>query len=66
MTSDTKWPRCEKCGGVAVSNASGDITRTCIHCGSIVKRLPQHIDSDRHRGPSDWDRECQESRRINR
>jgi hypothetical protein len=28
--------------------------------------LPQHIDSDRHRGPSDWDRECQESRRLNR
>lgn len=27
---------------------------------------PQHIDSDRHRGPSDWDRECQESRRLNR
>jgi hypothetical protein len=26
----------------------------------------QHIDSDRHRGPSDWDRECQESRRLNR
>ena len=25
-----------------------------------------HIDSDRHRGPSDWDRECQESRRLNR
>ena len=25
-----------------------------------------HIDSDRMRGPSDWDRECQESRRLNR
>jgi hypothetical protein len=25
-----------------------------------------HIDSDRRRGPSDWDRECQESRRLNR
>jgi len=25
-----------------------------------------HIDSDRLRGPSDWDRECQESRRLNR
>ena len=25
-----------------------------------------HIDSDRYRGPSDWDRECQESRRLNR
>lgn len=30
-----KWPRCE-CGGVAVPNASGDITRTCIRCGKIV------------------------------
>ena len=28
--------------------------------------LPPHIDSDRMRGPSDWDRECQESRRLNR
>lgn len=27
---------------------------------------PPHIDSDRHRGPSDWDRECQESGRLNR
>jgi hypothetical protein len=26
----------------------------------------QHIDADRTRGPSDWDRECQESRRLNR
>ena len=25
-----------------------------------------HIDSDRRRGPSDWDRECQESGRLNR
>jgi hypothetical protein len=25
-----------------------------------------HIDADRMRGPSDWDRECQESRRLNR
>jgi hypothetical protein len=31
------WPRCV-CGGVAVSNASGDLTRTCIRCGKIVKR----------------------------
>lgn len=31
------WPRCE-CGGVAVSNASDDLTRTCIRCGAIVKR----------------------------
>ena len=28
--------------------------------------LQPHIDSDRYRGPSDWDRECQESRRLNR
>jgi hypothetical protein len=28
--------------------------------------LPQHIDSDRTVGPSDWDRECQESGRLNR
>ena len=27
---------------------------------------PQHIDSDRTVGPSDWDRECQESGRLNR
>lgn len=31
-----KWPKCE-CGGVAVYNASGDISRSCIRCGSIVK-----------------------------
>lgn len=30
-----KWPKC-RCGGVAVYNASGDISRTCIRCGSIV------------------------------
>lgn len=30
------WPRCSKCGGVAVTNASGDATRTCIRCGGIV------------------------------
>lgn len=30
------FPRC-KCGGVATTNASGDITRTCIRCGAIVK-----------------------------
>lgn len=34
-----QWPKCE-CGGVAAVNASGDITRTCIRCGSIVK--PQY------------------------
>ena len=33
---------------------------------AIESMLPQHIDSDRHRGPSDWDRECQESGRLNR
>ena len=33
---------------------------------AIESMLSQHIDSDRHRGPSDWDRECQESRRLNR
>lgn len=27
---------------------------------------PPHIDSDRTLGPSDWDRECQESGRLNR
>lgn len=31
-----------------------------------VHPVPQHIDSDRHRGQSDWDRECQESGRLNR
>ncbi len=30
------------------------------------ERAVQHIDSDRYRGPSDWDRECQESRKLNR
>ena len=34
--------------------------------GKVLDGTPQHIDSDRHRGPSDWDRECQESRRLNR
>lgn len=29
-------------------------------------RFVPHIDSDRMRGPSDWDRECQESGRLNR
>jgi hypothetical protein len=28
--------------------------------------LVQHIDADRTRGASDWDRECQESGRLNR
>lgn len=34
-----QWPKCE-CGGVATSNGSGDITRTCIRCGEIIK--PQY------------------------
>ncbi len=34
----TAWPRCE-CGGVATTNASDDITRTCIRCGGIVQLL---------------------------
>jgi hypothetical protein len=32
------FPKCE-CGGIALDNASGDITRTCIRCGRIVKPL---------------------------
>lgn len=28
--------------------------------------IQPYIDSDRLRGKSDWDRECQESRRLNR
>ncbi len=35
---DTTWPLCD-CGGIATSNASGDITRTCIRCGKIVRQL---------------------------
>lgn len=31
-----------------------------------VREIRQHIDSDRLRGKTDWDRECQESRRLNR
>src|ERR1700733_11147365 len=34
---EPKWPRC-KCGGAAVTNASGDLTRTCIRCGKIVRK----------------------------
>ena len=34
------WPKC-RCGGVVVTNASDDITRTCIRCGAIVKPAPQ-------------------------
>jgi hypothetical protein len=29
-------------------------------------RQTQHIDSDRMRGKTDWDRECQESGRLNK
>jgi hypothetical protein len=32
---------------------------------SSIEPYP-HIDADRLRGPSDWDREQQESRRLNR
>ena len=35
LQANVRFPRC-KCGGVAVANASGDLTRTCIHCGAIV------------------------------
>jgi hypothetical protein len=38
MTATKTWPKCV-CGGIAVDNASGDITRTCIRCGSIIKPL---------------------------
>ena len=31
-----------------------------------VQEIRQHIDSDRLRGKTDWDKECQESRRLNR
>ena len=37
LLDDLGWPRCD-CGGIAVTNASGDITRTCIRCGKIVRR----------------------------
>lgn len=33
-----RWPKCQ-CGGVAVTNASGEITRTCIRCGRIVRPI---------------------------
>jgi hypothetical protein len=32
----------------------------------IQSRPAPHIDSDRMLGPTDWDRECQESGRLNR
>jgi hypothetical protein len=32
----------------------------------IRNRPVQHIDADRTLGKTDWDRECQESRRLNR
>jgi len=34
--SKWQWPRCQ-CGGIAVDNSSGNITRTCIRCGAIVR-----------------------------
>ena len=37
ISENAKWPPC-KCGGVAVSNASGELTRTCIRCGAIVRK----------------------------
>jgi hypothetical protein len=33
---------------------------------AVAEIRAQHIDSDCLRGKSDWDRECQESRRLNR
>lgn len=43
--------------------------RLCTRC--FQKRggkniFAPHIDSDRTLGPTDWDRECQESKRLNR
>jgi hypothetical protein len=32
---EQRFPKCE-CGGIGVSNASGDITRTCIRCGAVI------------------------------
>ncbi len=32
----------------------------------VPQPLQPHIDSDRTLSPSDWDRECQESARLNR
>ncbi|CAN5951035.1 unnamed protein product [Sphagnum jensenii] len=31
-----------------------------------IQRPAPHIDSDRMIGPTDWDRECQESGRLNK
>lgn len=47
----------------------GDQCNACLTAERRHRELvaaARHIDSDRHRGPSDWDRECQESRRLNR
>ncbi len=43
LEANARFPPC-KCGGVAVGNASGDITRTCIRCGAIVRPVPTSPD----------------------
>lgn len=43
MEANAKFPPC-RCGGAAVGNASGDITRTCIRCGAIVLPVPHTAD----------------------
>lgn len=49
----------------ALRNLEPEVYNPDLHKSS-TQPYPQHIDSDRHRGPSDWSRECQESRRLNR
>jgi len=53
-----RFPKC-MCGGIAVTNASGDITRTCIRCGSVVfpiarKETPVAEESQTQRLILDW------------
>jgi len=58
MSEPSVWPKC-RCGGIAVDNASGGITRTCIRCGAIVnplsaeelQRISDEKDCDRICGP---------------
>ena len=52
------WGDAKESGPLEVYNP--DINRPS------TQPYPQHIDSDRTLGPSDWDRECRESRRLNR
>jgi len=60
--------KCSSCGQ-PFDLGWGDQCNACLTAERRHRELVaavQHIDSDRTIGPSDWDRECQESGRLNR